>query len=174
MITWVRGIVTQCREPVLHSGSLGPRGSSGFPDLARTVAITAFEPFGSRLPLADVTDEATVSGVDRSSGVGVDPDHSRGQVRAATEADEGAFGRLHAQSDATVDADHLDVIREGNAPRRSFSNGTGACVEVAPLADGRITVRNSNHPGAGVGLFTRAEMDAYIKGVKAGEFDDLA
>jgi SH3-like domain-containing protein len=56
----------------------------------------------------------------------------------------------------------------------SFSNGTGGCVEVALLDDGRTAVRNSNHPEAGVVLFTRAEMDAYIKGVKAGEFDDLA
>ncbi len=39
---------------------------------------------------------------------------------------------------------------------------------------GGTAVRNSNHPDAGVVLFTRAEMDAYIKGVKAGEFDDLA
>ncbi len=53
------------------------------------------------------------------------------------------------------------------------SNG-GGCVEVAALPDGRIAVRNSNHPDAGVVLFTRAEMDAWIKGVKAGEFDDLA
>ncbi|MGH3821320.1 MAG: DUF397 domain-containing protein [Pseudonocardiaceae bacterium] len=57
--------------------------------------------------------------------------------------------------------------------KSSFSNGTGACVEVALLDDGRTAVRNSNHPEAGVVLFTRAEMGAYIKGVKAGEFDDL-
>ncbi|MGH3437263.1 MAG: DUF397 domain-containing protein [Sciscionella sp.] len=38
----------------------------------------------------------------------------------------------------------------------------------------RIAVRNSNHPENGAMLFTRAEMDAYLKGVKAGEFDDLA
>lgn len=30
-------------------------------------------------------------------------------------------------------------------------------------------MRNSNHPDAGVVLFTRAEMDAYIKGVKASD-----
>ncbi|MGH3695488.1 MAG: DUF397 domain-containing protein [Pseudonocardiaceae bacterium] len=57
------------------------------------------------------------------------------------------------------------------------SSGTGnggTCVEVAGLPDGRIAVRNSNHPDAGVVYFTRAEMDAWIKGVKAGEFDDLA
>lgn len=55
----------------------------------------------------------------------------------------------------------------------SFSNGTGARVEVALLDDGRTAVRNSNDPGADVVLFTRAEMDAWVKGVKAGEFDDL-
>jgi hypothetical protein len=55
----------------------------------------------------------------------------------------------------------------------SFSNGGGECVEVALLDDGRTAVRHSNRPDAGVVLFTRAEMDAYIKGVKAGEFDDL-
>jgi hypothetical protein len=52
------------------------------------------------------------------------------------------------------------------------SNG-GTCVEVAALPDGWIAVRNSNHPDAGVVFFTRAEMGAWIKGVKASEFDDL-
>lgn len=56
----------------------------------------------------------------------------------------------------------------------SFSGHQGACVETALLADGSIAVRNSNDPEADVVFFTRAEMDAWIKGVKAGEFDDLA
>lgn len=58
--------------------------------------------------------------------------------------------------------------------KSSFSTHQGACVEAAPLADGSIAVRNSNRPQAGVVFFTRAEMDAWIKGVKAGEFDDFA
>jgi hypothetical protein len=53
------------------------------------------------------------------------------------------------------------------------SNG-GSCVEVAALPDGRIAVRNSNHRDAGVVYFTRTEVAAWIKGIKAGEFDDLA
>ena len=57
--------------------------------------------------------------------------------------------------------------------KSSFSNATGSCVEIAPLDNGRIAVRNSNHPDACVVLFTRAEIDAYLKGVKAGEFDDF-
>ncbi|GFN07360.1 hypothetical protein Smic_59160 [Streptomyces microflavus] len=53
-----------------------------------------------------------------------------------------------------------------SAPWRksSFSGDQGACVEAAPLLDGRIAVRNSNHPGAGTVFFTRTEMDAWIKG----------
>ncbi len=67
-------------------------------------------------------------------------------------------------------ADELDA-----APwcKSSFSGDQGACVETAPLADGRIAVRNSSHREAGTVFFTRAEMDAWIKGCKAGEFDDL-
>lgn len=34
-------------------------------------------------------------------------------------------------------------------------------------------VRDSKHPDAGYLVFTRAEMAAWISGVKAGEFDDL-
>lgn len=55
----------------------------------------------------------------------------------------------------------------------SFSGNNGTCVEVAVCPDGRIAVRNSNHPDEGPVLFTRAEMNAWIRGVKAGEFDDL-
>lgn len=56
----------------------------------------------------------------------------------------------------------------------SFSGNNGTCVEVADLADGRIAVRNSTDRTGPTVLFTRAEMDAWIKGCKAGEFDDLA
>ena len=56
----------------------------------------------------------------------------------------------------------------------SFSGNNGTCVQVATLPDGRIAVRNSNHPDDGVVLFTASEMTAWIHGVKAGEFDDLA
>lgn len=61
--------------------------------------------------------------------------------------------------------------------KSSFSGSEGdndACVEVAAVPDGRIAVRNSNDRAAGVVFFTPAEMAAYLAGVKAGEFDDLA
>ncbi|MDQ3826698.1 MAG: DUF397 domain-containing protein [Actinomycetota bacterium] len=55
----------------------------------------------------------------------------------------------------------------------SFSGNNGTCVAVATLPSGYIAVRNSNHPEEGTVLFTRAEMNAWIQGVKAGEFDDF-
>ena len=67
-------------------------------------------------------------------------------------------------------ASHLSVTLWRTS---SFSGNNGTCVEVAACPDGRIAVRNSNHPDEVTVLFTRAEMDAWIRGVKAGEFDDL-
>ncbi|WP_327001722.1 DUF397 domain-containing protein [Dactylosporangium sp. NBC_01737] len=55
----------------------------------------------------------------------------------------------------------------------SYTTAGGTCVEVAIVGDDAIAVRNSNFPDRGTILFTRAEMDAWIKGVKDGEFDDL-
>jgi hypothetical protein len=55
----------------------------------------------------------------------------------------------------------------------SFSGNNGTCVEIAALPDGHVAVRNSNRPNEGTVLFTRAEMGAWLDGVKAGEFDDL-
>lgn len=57
--------------------------------------------------------------------------------------------------------------------KSSFSSNNGVCVEAAALDDGRIAVRNSNYPDRGVVFFTRAEMAAWIKGVKNDEFDSL-
>jgi hypothetical protein len=56
--------------------------------------------------------------------------------------------------------------------RSAGSGGTDDCVEVAALDDGRIAVRDSKHPGA-VLFLTRAELAAWISGVKTDEFNDL-
>lgn len=53
----------------------------------------------------------------------------------------------------------------------SFSGGdAGTCVEVA-MKDGSIAVRTSKDSRGGVLVFSGAEWEAFIKGVKAGEFD---
>jgi Domain of unknown function (DUF397) len=53
------------------------------------------------------------------------------------------------------------------------SNSQGTCVELAGLPDGEIAVRNSRHPDSPALIYTPAEMDAFIRGAKDGEFDDL-
>jgi hypothetical protein len=54
-----------------------------------------------------------------------------------------------------------------------ISNPSGSCVEVAELPDGAIAVRNSRHPHGPALIYTRAEVAAFLAGVKNGEFDDL-
>jgi hypothetical protein len=53
------------------------------------------------------------------------------------------------------------------------SNSQGTCVELAGLPSGEIAVRNSRHPDSPALVYTPAEMDAFIRGAKDGEFDDL-
>ena len=53
------------------------------------------------------------------------------------------------------------------------SNPSGSCVQVAELGDGAIAMRNSRHPSGPALIYTRAEIVAFLAGVKNGEFDDL-
>ncbi|MGH3278653.1 MAG: DUF397 domain-containing protein [Trebonia sp.] len=62
----------------------------------------------------------------------------------------------------------------GDWVKSSLSIHTGNCVEVAGLADDTIRVRDSKHPRDGALSFTTAEWDAFIGGVRNGEFDRKA
>lgn len=53
------------------------------------------------------------------------------------------------------------------------SNSQGSCVEFAKLPDGGIAMRNSRHPDGPALIYTTAEIEAMLLGVKDGEFDDL-
>jgi Domain of unknown function (DUF397) len=53
------------------------------------------------------------------------------------------------------------------------SNSQGACVELGSLADDQVAVRNSRHPDGPALLYTRADIQALIEGVKKGDFDQL-
>jgi Domain of unknown function (DUF397) len=56
--------------------------------------------------------------------------------------------------------------------KSTFSNGNGGdCVEHAKLPDGSRAIRHSKHPDGPSLIFTATEWDAFIFGVKAGEFD---
>ena len=72
--------------------------------------------------------------------------------------------------DNGVSADRLT----GAVWRKSSHSGyNGNCVEVAPLGDGGVAVRNSRDPHGPALIYTRAEISAFLAGVKDGEFDDV-
>jgi Domain of unknown function (DUF397) len=53
------------------------------------------------------------------------------------------------------------------------SLGNGACLEVAPLDDGMVALRDSKYPNGPMLTYTGAEWRAFLDGAKKGEFDDL-
>ena len=53
------------------------------------------------------------------------------------------------------------------------SSAQGNCVELARLAGTEVAIRNSRDPEGPALVFTGAELDAFLGGVKDGEFDDL-
>jgi Domain of unknown function (DUF397) len=55
--------------------------------------------------------------------------------------------------------------------KSSLSYGNGQCVEVAGLADDVIMVRDSKNARGPVLGFTPGEWDAFVGGVRNGEFD---
>jgi Domain of unknown function (DUF397) len=54
----------------------------------------------------------------------------------------------------------------------SFANGD--CVEVAQMSDGMIAVRNSKSWHGRILQFTPSEWEAFLGGVRKGEFDHFA
>jgi hypothetical protein len=54
-----------------------------------------------------------------------------------------------------------------------YSNSQGACVEFAALPGGEVAVRNSRDPEGPALVYTRAEIEAMLLGIKDGEFDHL-
>jgi hypothetical protein len=58
--------------------------------------------------------------------------------------------------------------------KSSASNPSGNCVEAAALPDGSVALRNSRRPEGAALIYTRAEIAAFLAGVRNGEFDDLA
>ena len=55
--------------------------------------------------------------------------------------------------------------------KSSFSSGAQQCVEVADAADGGRYVRDTKDRTKPAHYYTAGEWEAFINGVKAGEFD---
>ena len=53
------------------------------------------------------------------------------------------------------------------------SSAQGNCIETARLPGNEVAVRNSRDPQGPALIFTRAELHAFLEGVKDGDFDDL-
>jgi hypothetical protein len=75
-----------------------------------------------------------------------------------------------------IGTDRSDVVTEEseftNWRKSTHSSANDNCVEVAFAADGSTGVRDSKAHGLGpVLVFTRAEWDAFLDGVRQGEFD---
>ncbi|AXE22318.1 MULTISPECIES: DUF397 domain-containing protein [Streptomyces] len=57
--------------------------------------------------------------------------------------------------------------------KSKHSNSQGSCVEFAKLPGGAVAVRNSRFPDGPALVYTPAEIEALLLGVKDGEFDHL-
>ncbi len=64
-----------------------------------------------------------------------------------------------------------ELIDQSAWRKSSYSGNMGNCVEVAPLADGSVALRNSRFPTGPALLFTPNEWSAFIAGAHDGEFD---
>jgi hypothetical protein len=53
----------------------------------------------------------------------------------------------------------------------TYTNGSGACVEVAALPQGGRAIRDSKDRSGPILVFTAAEWKAFAAGVRDGEFD---
>ncbi|WP_067509350.1 DUF397 domain-containing protein [Actinoplanes sp. TFC3] len=53
------------------------------------------------------------------------------------------------------------------------SNPSGNCVECATLPDGSVAFRNSRDPEGPALIYTPAEIEAFLGGVRDGDFDYL-
>lgn len=57
--------------------------------------------------------------------------------------------------------------------RKASASGAQGCVEVAPLPEGGVAVRDSKDARSPVLSFTRPEWVAFLDGMSKGEFDHL-
>lgn len=64
-------------------------------------------------------------------------------------------------------------LRDVRWQKSRHSNSQGTCVEFAKLPTGDVAMRNSRFPDGPALVYTPAEVEALLLGVKDGEFDHL-
>jgi len=74
------------------------------------------------------------------------------------------------QFDNGMPADRLTMARWRKS---QASNPSGSCVEMAELPGGTVAVRNSRDKSGPALVYPRAELAAFLLGIKNGEFDSL-
>jgi hypothetical protein len=67
----------------------------------------------------------------------------------------------------------MNIDRNALTWRTARKSGTVNCVEVTRTSDGVVLFRNSKRPDGDMVAYTGAEFDAFVDGVKRGEFDDF-
>ena len=74
------------------------------------------------------------------------------------------------QFDNGMPADRLTMARWRKS---QASNPSGSCVEIAELPGGQAAVRNSRDKSGPALIYPRADLAAFLRGAKNGEFDGL-
>ena len=74
------------------------------------------------------------------------------------------------QFDNGMPADRLTMARWRKS---QASNPSGSCVEIAELPGRTVAVRNSRDKSGPALVYPRAELAAFLLGIKNGEFDSL-
>ena len=72
------------------------------------------------------------------------------------------------QPHSGMPADRLTMARWRKS---TASNPSGSCVEIAELPGGKVAVRNSRDKSGPALIYPRAELAAFLRGIKNGEFD---
>ena len=75
---------------------------------------------------------------------------------------------MEQAGDGTPAAD----LRNVTWRKSRYSNAQGTCVELARMPDGAVALRGSRLASPPL-VFSSAEIDAFIRGAKDGQFDDL-
>jgi hypothetical protein len=74
------------------------------------------------------------------------------------------------QLDNGMPADRLTMA---HWRKSRVSNPSGSCVEIAELPAELVAVRNSRDKSGPALIYPRAELAAFLRGAKNGEFDGL-